>query len=76
MDESTSAVDQDMEKTLYKLVHKYGVTTFSIGHRESLIDLHKFLLQVSFFFGLHVLFFLHFAGLFLVRLEQITEVTI
>lgn len=47
MDESTSAVDQGMEKALYKLVHSYGVTTFSIGHRESLIKLHKYLLQVS-----------------------------
>jgi ABC-type uncharacterized transport system fused permease/ATPase subunit len=47
MDESTSAVDQAMEKSLYKLVHEAGVTTFSIGHRESLIKLHKYLLQVN-----------------------------
>eukprot|EP01127_Copromyxa_protea_P010826 TRINITY_DN267_c2_g1_i1.p1 TRINITY_DN267_c2_g1~~TRINITY_DN267_c2_g1_i1.p1 ORF type:complete len:558 (-),score=70.54 TRINITY_DN267_c2_g1_i1:47-1513(-) len=47
MDESTSAVDQDMEKRLYKLVHEAGVTTFSIGHRESLMKLHKYLLQVG-----------------------------
>jgi len=47
MDESTSAVDQKMEKMLYKMCHTAGVTTFSVGHRDNLIPLHRFLLRIG-----------------------------
>jgi len=47
LDESTSAVDQKMEKMLYRMCHEAGVTTFSVGHRDNLIPLHKYLLKIG-----------------------------
>jgi len=47
LDESTSAVDEKMEKMLYKMCHAFGITTFSVGHRDTLIPLHRYLLKIG-----------------------------
>ena len=42
LDEATSAIDEDTERELYKLVSGLKKTTFiSVGHRSTLMDYHK-----------------------------------
>lgn len=45
MDESTSALDEGNEVSLYKAVQEVGVTFISVGHRSSLRRFHKNILQ-------------------------------
>lgn len=46
MDESTSALDEDNEAHLYRLVEDAGVTYVSIGHRRSLYNHHSKVLHI------------------------------
>lgn len=46
MDESTSALDEDNETHLYRLIEAAGVTYVSIGHRTSLYNHHNKVLHI------------------------------
>lgn len=46
MDESTSALDEDNEAHLYRLIEDAGVTYVSVGHRRSLFDHHNKILHI------------------------------
>eukprot|EP01130_Rhizamoeba_saxonica_P000950 TRINITY_DN1082_c0_g1_i1.p1 TRINITY_DN1082_c0_g1~~TRINITY_DN1082_c0_g1_i1.p1 ORF type:complete len:312 (-),score=62.39 TRINITY_DN1082_c0_g1_i1:872-1807(-) len=41
MDESTSALDADMERIVYNILAEMGITTITVGHRDSLLQYHK-----------------------------------
>lgn len=45
MDESTSALDENNEVSLYTAVQEAGITIVSVGHRSSLRRFHKNILQ-------------------------------
>lgn len=46
LDEATSAVDLAIERTLYGLLAEIGATYVSVGHRESLLPFHRFVLRL------------------------------
>lgn len=46
-DESTSAVAEVMERRIYELLEREGVTVVSVGHRASLRELHRRVLSLS-----------------------------
>ncbi|GMH34252.1 hypothetical protein BSKO_02086 [Bryopsis sp. KO-2023] len=46
MDESTSALDVDNEKRLYEMLDSSGTTYVSVGHRPTLENFHKRVLQL------------------------------
>lgn len=46
LDESTSAVDISIERSLYNCLQDIGVTYISVGHRDSLLDYHKQILKL------------------------------
>ncbi|KAL4554532.1 hypothetical protein LXL04_039363 [Taraxacum kok-saghyz] len=47
LDESTSALDEPNEASLYEKINAAGVTYISIGHRTSLTKFHKKALRIS-----------------------------
>ena len=47
LDESTSALDADIEEFLYEQLEDSGVTYISVGHRPSLKPFHKQKLTIS-----------------------------
>lgn len=47
LDESTSALDEANEASLYQLIQAAGITYISIGHRRTLYKYHKKVLHVS-----------------------------
>ncbi|MEM9214111.1 MAG: ABC transporter ATP-binding protein/permease [Cyanobacteria bacterium P01_F01_bin.150] len=47
LDESTSALDQDNEATLYQALEKIPTTCISVGHRSSLEAYHQNLLRLT-----------------------------
>ncbi|XP_021715844.1 ABC transporter D family member 2, chloroplastic-like [Chenopodium quinoa] len=47
LDESTSALDEDNEDHLYRLIEAADVTYVSIGHRRSLINYHSKVLNIK-----------------------------
>jgi vitamin B12/bleomycin/antimicrobial peptide transport system ATP-binding/permease protein len=47
LDEATSALDRKNEARLYNLLHELGVHYISVGHRESLLDYHNRVLELS-----------------------------
>ncbi|GIL45833.1 hypothetical protein Vafri_2969 [Volvox africanus] len=46
LDEATSALDQDTEARLYKVLEESGITYISVGHRSTLKEFHRTLLQL------------------------------
>ncbi|GIL71843.1 hypothetical protein Vretifemale_2313 [Volvox reticuliferus] len=46
LDEATSALDQDTEARLYKVLEQSGITYISVGHRSTLKEFHRTLLQL------------------------------
>ncbi|MFP9228215.1 ABC transporter ATP-binding protein/permease [Pectobacterium cacticida] len=46
LDEATSAVDIDTERGLYQLLAETGTTYISVGHRPSITEFHKEILQL------------------------------
>jgi putative ATP-binding cassette transporter len=46
LDEATSAVDFMTERSLYATLVDSGITCVSVGHRDSLLDLHQYELQL------------------------------
>lgn len=51
MDESTSAMDVDLEAHCMLLTMRRGVTCVSVGHRPTLLGFHKFVLRLDGFGG-------------------------
>ncbi len=47
MDESTSAMDVDLEAHCMSLCLRSGVTCVSVGHRPSLVRFHKYMLKLD-----------------------------
>ncbi|KAI5069026.1 hypothetical protein GOP47_0015327 [Adiantum capillus-veneris] len=47
LDESTSALDEENEAALYRLVHAAGITYISVGHRSSLRKFHLLRLTIG-----------------------------
>jgi vitamin B12/bleomycin/antimicrobial peptide transport system ATP-binding/permease protein len=47
LDEATSALDPQNEKHLYEQLQSSGMTFLSVGHRESLSDYHKSILDLT-----------------------------
>ena len=47
LDEATSALPADMEELLYEECIRLGITTISIGHRDSIRKYHKKLLTLD-----------------------------
>lgn len=47
LDESTTALDQDNELRLYELVMRTVKSVVSIGHRQTLMDLHTYCLELK-----------------------------
>jgi vitamin B12/bleomycin/antimicrobial peptide transport system ATP-binding/permease protein len=47
LDEATSALDTQNEKQLYQQLRDSGMTFLSVGHRESLSDYHRSILDLS-----------------------------
>jgi ABC-type uncharacterized transport system fused permease/ATPase subunit len=47
LDECTSAMDEDMEKEIYKLLIKTGAGILSIAHRSNLIPFHHKLVKID-----------------------------
>merc|ERR1711871_1010049 len=47
MDESTNALDTEMEQKCMELCSHYGITMISVAHRPSLIRFHKQMLRLS-----------------------------
>ncbi|KAL5732037.1 Canalicular multispecific organic anion transporter 1 [Ranunculus cassubicifolius] len=47
LDESTSALDEDNEAHLYKQIKGAGITYVSVGHRRTLVEFHKKMLNIT-----------------------------
>jgi vitamin B12/bleomycin/antimicrobial peptide transport system ATP-binding/permease protein len=47
LDEATSALDTENERKLYQLLQASGMTYLSVGHRESLSDYHRSILDFT-----------------------------
>ncbi|KAF5204363.1 Atp-binding cassette sub-family d member [Thalictrum thalictroides] len=47
LDESTSALDEDNEAHLYKQIEAAGITYVSVGHRRTLVEFHKRILNIT-----------------------------
>ena len=47
LDESTSALDEENEALMYKLLREEGISSMSVGHRETLDKLHDKLLVLD-----------------------------
>eukprot|EP00277_Geminigera_cryophila_P009680 CAMPEP_0179407196 /NCGR_PEP_ID=MMETSP0799-20121207/1349_1 /TAXON_ID=46947 /ORGANISM="Geminigera cryophila, Strain CCMP2564" /LENGTH=199 /DNA_ID=CAMNT_0021178411 /DNA_START=282 /DNA_END=881 /DNA_ORIENTATION=+ len=47
LDESTSALTQEAEREMYAMCAAHGITTISVGHRESLRALHPHVLEMQ-----------------------------
>jgi putative ATP-binding cassette transporter len=47
LDESTSAVDVNVEAHLYETLRQRGITVISVGHRPSLRAFHHFVLELD-----------------------------
>ena len=47
LDEATSALDVHNEEQLYRLLQKSGTTYISVGHRPSLMDYHRNVLELT-----------------------------
>jgi vitamin B12/bleomycin/antimicrobial peptide transport system ATP-binding/permease protein len=47
LDEATSALDPQNEKSLYQQLQASGMTFMSVGHRESLSDYHRSILDLT-----------------------------
>ncbi|OVA16379.1 ABC transporter-like [Macleaya cordata] len=47
LDESTSALDEANEAHLYKQIETAGITYISVGHRRTLYDFHRRVLNIS-----------------------------
>ncbi|PSB17675.1 ABC transporter ATP-binding protein/permease [Phormidesmis priestleyi ULC007] len=47
LDEATSALDLNNEDSLYQQLRQTGTTFISVGHRQSLVNYHQFVLELS-----------------------------
>lgn len=47
LDESTSALDEDNEAHLYKEIEAAGITYVSVGHRRTLVEFHRRILEIT-----------------------------
>lgn len=47
LDESTSALDENNEYSLYRLLREAGTTYVSVGHRQSLLQFHSSTLELN-----------------------------
>ncbi|PIA37563.1 hypothetical protein AQUCO_03000261v1 [Aquilegia coerulea] len=47
LDESTSALDEDNEAHLYRQIEAAGITYVSVGHRRTLVEFHKRILNIT-----------------------------
>jgi putative ATP-binding cassette transporter len=47
LDESTSALDEPNEQTLYNLLREHKCTFLSVGHRSSLVNYHDYILRME-----------------------------
>jgi len=46
MDEATSALDAENEANLYRKLQKLGIRYISVGHRNSILDYHDYVLEL------------------------------